>query len=396
VHRVFQKLNIMLKILNHTILILALTCPIIASSAQVSSLNIPKKFYSDEFGQCKINRRNGNIINAQADGWQIKPIIGFDWQKHHNEKSTSLRVAHEPLSKPMAFLSASAHNAGAEQDLASIKITTDFIYQIALNNSFLNTIEREESLKTRCYAAGDTSAPCPSHAPQHLAINLTTYLITAIWMKEYFNQEQLAIIDNYIHRVYKKYILPYALLDNQRDGYMTEMANMGIGRLAYANWNNDPTIAETEFEFRMKQIDQAVEDSGYIRGNSYRGVRGIFYHSMGVDIMLVYIQLAKAWNYPVSSRLLEKIKKSAELINVYSRNSTDYYNYPDSKIPYNSSRDPKDTAGIHQQAIALGLLMKNVVNLNFLSEERYERLRRQNFIDVMVGFDPSCMFSAQK
>jgi hypothetical protein len=151
-------------------------------------------------------------------------------------------------------------------------------------------------------------------------------------------------------------------------------------------------LAATEFQSRFKQLDYTLEDTGYIKGNSYRGVRGIFYHSMGVDVVLTYIQLAKSWNYAVPDQIMTKAKKSAELINVYSRNPGDFYSFPDHKIPYNSSRNPAEAAGIHQQAIALGVLMKQVVGVEFLSEPRYDRLRRLQFIDVMVGFDPHCMF----
>ena len=387
----------MLKKLTGVLMFLLLAgCSQQAQSEDLSGLVIPKNFYSTEIGQCKINRRNGNEVTARTDSGEIQPIIGLDWQKHHTENSTSLRVAHEPLSRPMSFLSAVAHHAAAVKDPEDIRISTEFIYQIAQNNQFMNTVTRDESLRTQCYAGGNTSAPCPAHAPQHLAINMTTYLLSAIWVREYFTPEQFKVIDEYIDRVYSKYIIPYATHDDRSVGFISEMANLGMGRLAYATWKNDLDLAKQEFRFRFDQIDRAIEDSGYIKGNSYRGVRGIFYHSMGVDITLTYIQLAKAWNYPVSDRVLEKAKKSAELVNVYSRNPSDFYNFPSWKVPFNSSKDPKEAAGIHQLAISLGPLMKNVAGLEFLSEPRYERLRRREIIDVMVGFDPVCMFAQAK
>lgn len=379
--------------MNKTFLLSGIIFSLSACAALPSNLKIPNKFYADELGQCEIKYKNKEITARLAlEKNSIEPIIGFDWQKHHAEKSTSLRVDHEPLSKPIAFLSAAAHNAAYTKNPKDIEIVTDFIYKIALNNQFLNTITRDEAVKTQCYAGGDTSAPCPSHAPQHLGINMTTYLISAIWLREYFSIEQFKTVDKYVDRIYRSYIEPYATLDRQQDGYITEMANLGIGRLAYATWKNDSGLAAVEFQFRFKQMDRAIEGNGYIRGNSYRGVRGIFYHTMGVDVALTYIQLANAWNYPVPTLMREKIKKSAELINIYSKNSKDFYNFPENKIPYNSSRNPADAAGIHQQAIALGALMKHVVNVDFLSEPRYENLRRHQFIDVMVGFDPHCMF----
>jgi hypothetical protein len=303
-----------------------------ACTALPSNLKIPNKFYAEEIGQCKIKNFNAEITAITAERG-IEPIIGFDWQKHHIEKSTSLRVDHEPLSKPIAFLSAAAHNAAYTKNPKDIKIVTNFIYKIALNNQFLNTVSRDEALKTQCYAGGNTSAPCPSHAPQHLGINMTTYLISAIWLREYLSIDQFKTVDKYVDRIYKSYIEPYATHDGQQVGYITEMANLGIGRLAYATWKNDAGLASVEFHFRFKQMDRAIEENGYIKGNSYRGVRGIFYHTMGVDVALTYIQIANAWNYPVPILMREKIKKSAELINIYSKNSKDFYNFPENKIP---------------------------------------------------------------
>jgi len=356
-----------------------------------SSIRIPKNYYAEELGQCRMNGYKGSEITATSYRFEIDPIIGFDWQKHHTVNSTSLIVAHRPLSKPLAYLSAASHHAALSNDPEELKIITDYLFKIAKNNQFMNTITFEVGLRTICYGGNNnTSAPCPAAAPEHLGNNMALYLISAYWVKDYLTKEQFEVIDPYIKKIYFKYINYRAERDD--DG-MYGMANGGIGRLAYAAWTNNTKMAEDEFRMRFKQMDNAWEDSGYIKGNSYRGVRGIFYHSIGVDIALGYIQLANAWGYQAPEKLMVKVKKSAELINTYIDNPKNYYNYPDSKIPYNASKNPADAEGIHSQALELKYLMKTVVGVDLKYDAEFERRRiRTEFMDVMIGYHPQCVF----
>ena len=355
-----------------------------------SSIKIPKNFYAEELGQCKMRGFKGSEITATSYRSEIDPIIGFDWQKHHTENSTSMTVEHRPLSKPLAYLSAASHHAAYSKDPEELKLITDYLFEIAKNNQFMNTISFEVASRTKCYGGNNnTSAPCPFHAPEHLGNNMALYLISAYWVKDYLTKDQTDVIDSYIKKIYFKYINTRAV---QEDVGMYSMANGGIGRLAYAAWTNDKKMADKEFKYRFKQLDENWEDNGYIKGNSYRGVRGMFYHSMGVDIALGYIQLANAWGYQAPEKLITKVKKSAELINAYIDNPKNYYNYPDSKIPYNASKNPADAEGIHSQALELKYLMKTVVGVDLKYDAEFERGRiRTEFMDVMIGYHPQCV-----
>ncbi len=356
-----------------------------------SPIKIPKNFYAEELGQCRMNGYKGSEIIVTSYRSEIDPIIGFDWQKHHTKYSTSMRVEHLPLSRPIAYLSSASHHAAYSKNEDEIQLSKDYIFQIAKSNQFTNTISYDDASRVQCYGGNNnTSAPCPIHAPQHLGINMTTYLISALWLKEYFSKEEMDVLNPYIKKIYFKYIYPRAT--NRDDEAFTEMGNLGIGRLAYAAWNNDTKMAEDEFRMRFKQMDNAWEENGYIKGNSYRGVRGVFYHSMGVDIALGYIQLANAWGYKVPDKLMVKVKKSAELINAYIDDPKNYYNYPDSKIPFNASKNPADAQGVHSQAFAIKKLMKNVVDVDLKPDREFENKSRGEFIDVMLGFNPKCMF----
>ena len=94
------------------------------------------------------------------------------------------------------------------------------------------------------------------------------------------------------------------------------LANGGIGRLAYAHWTNDIQLAKDEFKKRFNQIDRLTLKDGYYNNNSFRGVRALWYHSMGLDNVLGYIAIAKAWNVEVPEIVLNKAKLSAKVNNL--------------------------------------------------------------------------------
>ena len=389
--------NKLMKIIICFIIAIALTgCAIQPQTTQTSqvdsanSIKIPKNFYAEELGQCRMNGYRSTEITATSYRSEIDPIIGFDWQTYHKKNGTSLDVNHKPLSKPMAYLSAASHHAALGRNEDEIQIVTDYIFQIAKNNQFMNTISLEEGWNTPCYAgSNNTSAPCPLHAPEWLGITMTSYIISAVWLKEYFTTEQIQLINPYIKKIYLKFIEPRARNNAQS---FNGVANGGISRLAYAAWTNDKKLAEQEFSFRFKQINEDWLESGYIPGNSYRGVRGIFYHSLAIDMSLTYIQLAKNWDYPVPDKVYEKVKKSAELLNIGIENPEHFYNFPENKIPYFASKNPADTYGIDNQAIGLKELMKNVVGVDMKGDAEWERMARKEFTDIEAGFNPKCMF----
>ena len=94
--------------------------------------------------------------------------------------------------------------------------------------------------------------------------------------------------------------IPHAwqvIFDDGMDGCMPKgfyaMGNGGIPNLVYANWANDKKFAAKEFNFRFKNIEKVFYKDGYINNNSFRGYRGLWYHSYGLNSALGYIYLAK-------------------------------------------------------------------------------------------------------
>ena len=80
-----------------------------------------------------------------------------------------------------------------------------------------------------------------------------------------------------------------------------------LGYLIYSNWTNNKRLAAKEINFRFKAMDRLFYEDGYINNNSFRGLRGQWYHSYGVDIALGYIYIAELWGAKVPKKIQDKL-----------------------------------------------------------------------------------------
>ena len=126
---------------------------------------------------------------------------------------------------------------------------------------------------------------------------------------------QRETVNDYAHQLYRRYIKRWA--EDARKGVgFYQYANAGIGELIYAAWIEDKELAAATFNKIFQDIDDKFFDDGYINNNSFRGVRGFWYHTYGVNSALAVIGLAEAWRVPVPKRVLDKIVAAVQLINV--------------------------------------------------------------------------------
>ena len=114
--------------------------------------------------------------------------------------------------------------------------------------------------------------------------------------------------------MYKKFLKPIQFKKNDKGFYA--MANGGLSTLVYASWTEDKKLAAKEINHTFKQIDKLFYDDGYINDNSFRGLRGQWYHSYGVDIALGYIYIAELWGANVPKNIQDKIFNSVKIVNL--------------------------------------------------------------------------------
>ena len=178
------------------------------------------------------------------------------------------------------------------------------------------------------------------------------------------------------------------------------MANGGMAILAYASWTNDKELAAKEITHRFKEIDSLFYEDGYINDNSFRGYKGQFYHSLGLDSALGYVDVANLWGAEVPTKLQNKLVKASEVTNLAI---TDWDKFKSRKYDGNQSNAIEDPSNAikhtHQYAIALDTLMKIVTGLELENDPVYLQKRRYQIgksygIDELIGFPPNCTLEA--
>ena len=133
-----------------------------------------------------------------------------------------------------------------------------------------------------------------------LRLNLleTTWYLQFL-LKSRMRSSERAVVDNYAKKLHRKYIKPWYAESRRSDSGFYQMANGGISELAYAAWRKDKRLASTTFKRIFRDMNRLFYKDGYINNNSFRGVRGFWYHTYGVNSALATIGLARAWNVKV-------------------------------------------------------------------------------------------------
>ena len=156
--------------------------------------------------------------------------------------------------------------------------------------------------------------------------------------------------------------------------------------LVFANWTNDKKLAAKEFNFRFYQIDKLFYEDGYINNNSFRGYRGLWYHSYGLNSALGYVYLANLWGAEVPNTVINKITKAAEVLNLgitdYESFSSRKYDGEQKNNQYKKHNARKHT---HQDALAIDTLMEMVTGIKLENDITYLAKRRIYGIDNLLS-----------
>jgi hypothetical protein len=376
-------------------------CPDQASSSDAdpglfisSDIYFPGKFYTTEISACEalvpVTFSSNSSINF------IKGLIGYDWHADWEANSNSMSVYHQKITEPINMFMAATHNAIGNENQANIKIAKKLLTDLARTDTLYDSIGYiEVKKKPGCYLNGDINSPCWYHEYQFASNVFSNYMITALWLKDELNEQEFEIVNKYIKKMYKKFLQPIELQKEEQGFYA--MANGGTSILAYASWTNDKELAAREIDHRFKEMDRLFYDDGYINNNSFRGYRGQWYHSYGLDIALGYVYIADLWGATVPNNLQNKLVKAAELVNLAI---TDWDKFKRRKYDGNQSNAIEDPTNAikhtHQMAIAIDTLMKIVTGVEleydpvYLQKRRYQ-IGKSYGIDELIGFNPNCI-----
>ena len=364
--------------------------------AKVKSKDItfPGKYYTKEIKTCSAIPKDKSFSNKSTID-TVKGVVGFDWSAYHAKYSNSIWVEHKAITTPIKVMIAGTHIAIGDKNQTNINIAKDLLLEIAKTNTLYNSISYKElKKKGRCWKDNNPKAPCWYHEYEFAGQWFGNYMISAVMLKSELNKEEFKIVNSYIKKMYKKFLKPIQFKKNDKGFYA--MANGGLSTLVYASWTEDKKLAAKEINHTFKQIDKLFYDDGYINDNSFRGLRGQWYHSYGVDIALGYIYIAKLWGANVPKNIQDKIFNSVKIVNLAI---TDPEKFLERKNPNGLARnritDPKKaTPHTHQMAIAIDTLMEIVTGIKLENDPIYLRKRKMHTpdeIDDLIGFNPNCI-----
>jgi len=367
-----------------------------------SDINFPGKFYTTEITSCKAMKDTPTFTDSFSIK-KVKGLIGYDWHADWEANSTSMGLQSKRIRVPIEALMAGTHNAISNNNQANIDIAKNLLIDLAKADTLYDSIGfYEVKKKPMCYANGDINAPCWFHQYQEVVDVISNYMINAIWLRDELNEQEFEIVDQYIKKMYVKFLKP---IEDFEPGWgYGALANSGTGILSYASWTNNKELAAEEINFRFKEMDRLFYEDGYINNNSFRGYRAQMYHTLGLNSALGYVYIAKLWGAEVPEELQNKLVKASEVANLaitdYDKFTSRKYNGTQS----NAIEDPKNAVKFtHPGAWGIDTLMKIVTGVELEYDAQYVWKRKnnglwmtgqgkvRNAIDIMIGFNPNCI-----
>jgi len=364
---------------------------ILEGSVKASDINFPEKFYTTEIESCSAMADTPTFNDSRSIN-RVTGLIGYDWHADWEARSTSLSPLHDNITEPIKVFMSATHNAIGNDNQANIKIAKNLLIDLAKADTLYDSIGYYDvKKKPGCYAKGDINAPCWYHEYEFARGVFSNYMITALWLKDELSEQEFKIVDQYIKKMYKKFLKPIEFQKQEQGFY--QMANGGTSILIYASWTNNKNLVAEEINHRFQEMDRLFFNDGYINNNSFRGVRDQWYHTYGLDIALGYVYIADLWGAEVPEKLQKKLVKASEVANLAI---TDYETYRSRPFSgdWSGSSNPKDAKKhTHQMAFALDTLMKIITGIELEHDAVYLQKRTyhaKDGIDDLIGFNPNC------
>ena len=401
-----------------------------------ANIKMPKYFFTDAINKaCKMKQPAPNFFDPPAReldltiaanyNW-LEDLKHYSWVKDHALTSNSLNVHFLELTDRTEFITTVLTNSiidGSIETQANKAIDLILIWSKA--NVIMDSTSVEEILNMRkigtyskCYnGKGNEEAVCHWHTAQEAARYAGNIAIIANLAKPYMDNTELRHVELYLNAMYDKYILPWYNHSGSGNpkmyhGYY-QMGHGAVSMLAYANWHNDKKIAEYTFKTTFQNIDYKIwDEEGFIDNNSFRGVRGYWYHSLALNNMLGMIALADQYNYPVENKTIGKLTSAVNFLN---QDSKEYLHFLEGLDKYKNKHGNLYTSykgrelyignaswkhenarhHIHQEAKYLEYLTNTYTNASLptdrLEYKIYKSKTKKELSDTMLGFNPTCI-----
>ena len=364
------------------------------AQAKIKSKDIkfPGKFYTNKIETC--TAMPDTTFELDFYKKRVEGLIGYDWHADHQANSNSLVVNHDNITVPIKVFLAATHNAIGKNEKGNIEIAKKLLIDLAKANTLYDSISIEGlKSKPKCWANNDPNSPCWYHEYEFARGVFSNYMIGALWLKSELTKDEFKIVNKYIKKMYKKFLKPVEF--KKQDAGIYQMANGGASTLVYASWTNNKKLAAKEINFRFKEFDKLIYEDGYINNNSFRGYRGQWYHSYGLNITLGYVYVAKLWGAKIPEKLQKKIVNSAKVANLAIMDWEKFKSREYKGKNINKISDPSNAIKhTHQMAIAIDKLMEVVTGITLENDPVYLQKRKMHLkdgIDDLIGFNPNCI-----
>ena len=309
---------------------------------------------------------------------------------------TSLNPDYSFIEKVWPHFIEQATYAAVSGNAAAQKTVYEQLHTMAENKVALSTRRREDT--ELCYAKG-ADKPCNWREYEMAFQYFSYYSYVAYLIKPYIDQQpDAALIRDYLKDGYKKYIKTRTNpasdgLQGLLDGY--------IGMYSYAMFADNPTLAKQALRQGIAHIKRQLNKDGLIKFSSYRGVRALFYHSYGVDVMLSFGELAErnGIQFFDDPQLGPRIRKAIELEIQYAPNPKAFEAKgtagadQDGRKAY--STDEKDAKrSIHSQALATAYIVQKRFPDLLDAKTRNRYFSKSDYgvlTDMASGFVPGCV-----
>ena len=405
------------------------------------NISIPQYFFANSINQnCLMEGKHEHLsfggvrspisldLTKEENFQWMDKLKFYNWKGDHDKRSDSLNVYMEQLTNRMNFLNATLDNAIIQRELdVQAKLAIKLLVAYAENNLMLDSTSipeinamKKKGTFDRCYKGkGNTKAVCHWHTAQEASRFAGQITIAALKVRPFMDKASSGIITNYLKSLYEKFSQPWQDNHGKRWKKQSQVGfyQMGYGSfsvLAYAAYTQDKQLAHKTFEETYNYIDKRLLEDGFIVNNSFRGVRGFWYHTLGLNNILGFVALAREWNYPLNNDFTLRVSKAVDQmglgardIHAYHAQWIDKFNTKTYRLKFpgrdiyvgNSSLDEKDARyHIHQQAPYIDYLSKRYSNadVSFFSQEVtgvriWKYKKRGAYYDRMLGFNPKCI-----
>lgn len=357
----------------------------------------PRFFIAETLGSsCTVDER-GAGRNQASVGAALQRLYSNNTKYISDlRSSTSLTVNKDAYAANWTLVLFNSYAAAAADDEALARTIISGIKNLARGQRYL----REPGLLTQsqarsrpaCYSQGPNT-PCPTHTPRFVSRMYSNLLISAAVLDPYLTERDRAAIMPWFDQGYQRFVAPEL---NANQGGIYDFANMGLARLAYAALKNDMGMARRELSARRNDFLRRIEPSGYIDENSFRGVRGFWYHTYGLDSALSYALVAREWgvDYFSDPALRSRLVSAVEKTDLGIRDHAAFRTAGNRGSALSTEAD--DTRDfVHQYALNIYQIAAREFGVRLPPSPQHQRLSRSERYSQISGLSARCYYSGR-